>query len=219
MIRSLWGYSWLTYRRDPLWFPAAFLALLVLLTWMMPAAQTRYGLARAYLGFLLPLVGGILAAYAVLDDPAIELRFATPVGAAQMLFARVGLILGVQTLCALLFQVGARALDVDLTPLGGTLAVQLAWLVPTLALVALGTAGALAGANCGTGAFLVGALWLGELLMKSWILANGRHLYIFMGVVEPHHPDLLRSQGVAIAAAAGLFALSVALLRRQERFL
>ena len=41
------------------------------------------------------------AAYSVLDDPALELRFATPVRAEQTLLARLGLILVIQAACAL----------------------------------------------------------------------------------------------------------------------
>ena len=89
-------YSWLTYRRDQLWFPLAFLLIFVVIVLMMRHPGVRFSIARAYLGFIVPLTGGILAAYGVLDDPALELRFSTPVRAEQTLLARVGLILAVQ---------------------------------------------------------------------------------------------------------------------------
>src|SRR4029079_19208515 len=117
-------YAWLTYRRDSLWFPLAFLALFVVLTSILRHPAIRFSLARAYLGFIVPLIGGVLAAYAVLDDPALELRFATPVRAEQTLFARLGLILAVQAACALVFQLFVAALGIDLSPLGGLLGVQ-----------------------------------------------------------------------------------------------
>src|SRR6185295_5535283 len=66
-------YTWLTYRRDQLWFPLAFLAFFIVAVVVMRHPAIRFSLARAYLGFFLPLIGGILAAYAVLDDPALEL--------------------------------------------------------------------------------------------------------------------------------------------------
>src|SRR5690349_21611879 len=104
MNRSALKYSWLTYRRDQLWFPAAFLALFILILLIMRHPGVRFSIARAYLGFIVPLIGGILAAYSVLDDPALELRFSTPVRAEQTLMARLGLILAVQMACALVFQ-------------------------------------------------------------------------------------------------------------------
>ncbi|MFL6291322.1 MAG: hypothetical protein ACJ759_10545, partial [Thermoanaerobaculia bacterium] len=171
-------YSWLTYRRDSLWFPLAFLALFIVIILILPNPVARFSIARAYLGFIVPLIGGILAAYGVLDDPALELRFSTPVRAEQTLLARVGLILAVQAACALVFQLFVGALGIDLSPLGGLFRVQLVWFLPTLSLAALGTAGALAGAQTVMGAFLVGAVWLVELMMNSWFRLNGRYVYL-----------------------------------------
>jgi len=212
-------YSWLTYRRDQLWFPLALFALFVVISLILRRPAIRFSLARAYLGFIVPLIGGIMASYAVLDDPAIELRFATPVRAEQTLLARVGLIVVVQAVCALAFQLFALTLRVDLSPLGGVLAVQWIWLLPTLALAALGSAGSLAGAQSVVGAFLVGTVWLVELMMKGWFELNARYAFLFLGVFTPGHPDLALNQGVIVVATTTLFFLSWALLHQQERYI
>lgn len=212
-------YSWLTYRRDALWFPLAFLALFVLIVLIMRHPMVRFSIARAYLGFIVPLIGGILAAYGVLDDPALELRFSTPVRAEQTLLARVGLILAVQATCALVFQLFVAALGVDLSPLGGLLRVQGVWFLPTLSLAALGTAGALAGAQTSMGAFLAGAVWLVELLMNRWFQQNARSVFLFLGVLAPGDPALTLNQLVLFAGSMALMLVSWALLRRQERYL
>jgi hypothetical protein len=226
-MRGAWlpslKYSWLTYRRDQLWFPLAFLALFVVLSLILGKPAVQFSLARGYLGFIVPLVGGILAAYAVLDDPAIELRFSTPVGAAETLFNRLGLILVVQAACALFFQLFLLALRIDLSPLGGFLAVQRIWFVPTLALAALGCAGSLAGAQNVVGAVLVGTVWLVELMMKGWFQANARHAFLFLGVFLPNRPELAPelalNQSVLFAASLILLFFSWVLLHRQERFI
>lgn len=218
-LRSSWKYSWLTWRRDQIWFPLAFLALFVVIILIMRHPEVRFSITRAYLGFILPLVGGILAAYSVLDDPALELRFSTPVRAGQTLRARVGLILIIQTVCALLFQLFVGSLGVDLSPLGNLFDVQLMWFLPTLSLAALGCAGALAGAQTAMGAFLAGAAWLIQLLMNSWLRLNARHVFLFLGVLDPDHPDLAANQWVLFAGSMALLLLSWALLRRQERYL
>jgi len=214
-----WKYSWLTYRRDALWFPLAFLALFLVILGIMNHPAVRFAIARAYLGFILPLIGGILAAYAVLDDPALELRFSTPVRAERTLASRLGLILAVETACALAFQLFVGMLGVSLAPLGSLLGVQLVWLIPTLALVALGCAGSLAGAQSVTGAFLVGGVWLVELMMKGWFELNARHLFLFLGVFSPGHPDLIANRCVLLAGSLILLGISWLLLHRQERFL
>jgi hypothetical protein len=212
-------YTWLTYRRDQLWFPLAFLAFFMVAIVVMRHPAIRFTLARAYLGFFLPLIGGILAAYAVLDDPALELRFATPVRAGETLLARVGLVVFVQLACALLFQLFVMALGVELSPLGGLFGIQLAWFLPALALTSIGTVGTLASAQTAVGAFLAGAVWLTHLMMKGWLEANAKYAYLFMGVLAPGHPDLRMNQCVVFAASAVLLFVSWVLLHRQERFL
>lgn len=212
-------YSWLTYRRDPLWFPLAFLALFVVIVLILPNPAARFSIVRAYLGFIVPLIGGILAAYSVLDDPALELRFSTPVRAEQTLLVRLGLILAVSSVCAFAFQVFAGAMGIDLSPLGGLFRVQLIWFLPTLCLAALGCAGALAAAQTAMGAFFAGAVWLIELMMNSWLRVNARPVFLFLGVIVPGHPDLVLNQIVLFAGSLVLLLISWALLRRQERYL
>jgi hypothetical protein len=212
-------YAWLTLRRELRWFPVAFLAVFVLILWMMRAPNVRLAIARAYLGFLVPLLLGIMAAYSVLDDPAIELRFATRVRPVETLTTRLGLIAGIQIACAIAFQVAAVAMGVDFTPLGDVFRVQAAWCVPAVSLAAVGTTGALLGAQCATGAFVAAAVWLIQLLMKSWMLANASTIYLFMGILEPKHPDLVRGQLVQCAGASALLLVSWRLLHRQERYL
>ena len=219
MKRFSLRYSLLTYRLDQLWFPLAFWALFAFMTALVRVRD--FDIARAYLGCAIPLAGGILAAYAVLDDPALELRFATPVPAAQTLLERLGLILLVQAACAFGFQLLCLALGVDFSPLGNALAVQLAWLVPTLALMSLGTAGSLLAAQTMTGAGLVGIAWIVELIARDWFAANriGRYFLVFMGALMPDHPSLDANQASLLALSMLLFVAAWALLHRQERYI
>jgi len=212
-------YTWLTYRRDQLWFPLAFLAIFIVIVLILPKPAARLSIARAYLGFIVPLIGGILAAYSVLDDPALELRFSTPVRAERTLLTRIGLILMIQAVCALVFQLFVAALGIDLSPLGNLFRVQLVWFLPALALAALGCAGALAGAQTAMGAFLAGAVWLVQLMMNSWLRLNARYVFLFLGVIVPGHPDLALNQIVLFLGSLALLLVSWALLRRQERYL
>ena len=77
MKRSSLHYCLLTSRLDQLWFPLSFWVLFAIIG-LIRGPQYILDTSRAYLGAVLPLIGGIMAAYAVLDDPALELRFATP---------------------------------------------------------------------------------------------------------------------------------------------
>jgi len=212
-------YAWQTSRRELLWFPLALLFFFVVIVVMMRHPEIRFTIARGYLGFFVPLLAGITAAYAVLDDPALELRFATQTRHVQTLLTRLTLLLAVQGACAVSFQAFVSALGVDLSPLGSPLDVQLAWMVPTLTLAAIGLSVSLASAQCVTGAFVAGAVWLLQVLMKSWILANGPRLYLFMGILEPGRVDLAASRLILFAASAAAIFVAWLFLRRQERYL
>jgi hypothetical protein len=218
MKRFSLRYSLLTYRLDQLWLPAALWALFAIMSLLLP--DKAQDLARAYLGCMIPLIGGIMAAYAVLDDPALELRFATPIRSEHTLLERLGLILTVQAACALSYQLFCLTLGVDFSILGNWFDVQLAWLVPTLALAALGTAGSILAAQTMTGAFLTGIVWLVEVIARGWLARNnGKYFLVFMGALMPEHPDLLANRLTIFAISLAFILAAWALLRRQERYI
>lgn len=218
MKRFSLRYSLLTYKLDQLWLPAAFWALFVIMSLLLP--EKAQNMARAYLGCVIPLVGGVMSAYAVLDDPALELRFSTPIRSERTLLERLGLILAVQAVCALSYQLICLVLGVDLSILGNWLAVQLAWLVPTLALMALGSAGSLLAAQTMTGAFLVGIVWLVELIARGWMAYNNwKYVLIYVGALMPEHPVLHTNQAILLSLSILLFIAAWALLHRQERYI
>ena len=214
-------YMLLTYRLDMLWLPAAFLALFIIISWIIRGNHTGFTVCVSYLGLALPLIGGVLAAYAVLEDPALELQFATPRPAWVMLLERLGMIVIISTLCALAYQAIIAALGIDLAPLGGIFARQLAWLAPTLVMIALGCAAAFAGRQPSAGAAAVGMLWIFQLVLRGWFLEDrlGQYLLLMMGSNYPDHPALRGNQAALVGLAVLLLAACWAMLRRQERYI
>ena len=213
-------YTFSSYRLDQLYLPAAFWLLFAIICLFRPEPDNLLDMARAYLGAVVPLVGGIMAGYAILDDPALELRFATPSRAGSFLLERLGLILGIQAVCALTFQVFVLLLGADLSILGNTFGVQLAWLVPTLSLMTLGCCGSLLAAQTMAGAFLCGLTWLIELLARGWLARNnGKYVLVFMSALMPDHPDLIANQITLSVLSLLLLISSWRLLRRQERYI
>lgn len=220
MKRISLSYILLTSRFEQIWFPLAFWALFVLIG-IIRGQEYILDTSRAYLGVVLPLIGGIIAAYAVLDDPALELRFATPVPAIQTLLERLVPTFVIQILCALTFQVFALMLRVDFAPMyGNRFNVQLIWLIPTLSLMALGCLSAIAAAQTTTGALLAGMVWLVELVARGWFADNnGKYFLVFMGPLMPDHPDLIANY-ISLSAMTLVFLfLAWALLHRQERYI
>lgn len=220
MNRFSLKYTLLTYRLDQLWFPLALWAFFILLTLLLGEQVEDFDIARAYIGVAIPLVGGFMAAYAILDDPAIELRFATPIRAAQVLFERTSLIFLIQAVCALAFILFALLIGVDFTPLGNAFNLQLSWFVPTVTMIALGTFGAILGAQTMIGAFLVGLVWIIEVIIRDGMAVNNwKYAYIFMGILNPEHPDLASNQVALFAATAIFLFFAWLMLHRQERYI
>jgi len=220
MKRFSLRYSLLTYRLDQLWFPLAFWMLFVIIG-VIRGPEYILDTTRAYLGTVVPLIGGIMAAYAVLDDPALELRFATPISAAQTLFERIGLLFLIQTVSALSFQAFAFLMNADFSMFGSWGGVQLTWLVPTLSLMAIGTLGSLSAAQTMAGALLTGLVWIVELIARGWFAGQkvGQYFLVFMGSLMPDHPALRANQLTLVLLSLAFFFLGWRLLHRQERFI
>lgn len=213
-------YSLLTYRLDQLWFPFGFWALFVIVSLFIPEKIDI--VARGYLGYAVPLMGGILAAYAILEDPAIELRFTTPVPAWRLLLERLGLILAIQALSAMTFQLFTLVMGGNLLAIfGGWWGLQLAWLVPTLSLMALGTTGALVATQPVGGALLVGVLWLVEVILRSPFAYHkvARYFLVFMRVSYPDIAWLTLNEISVLVWTTLLLVTAWILLQRQERYI
>lgn len=219
MKRFSLRYTLLTYRLDQLWFPLAFWALFVIIA-LIRGTEYLFDTSRSYLGAVIPLIAGIMAAYAILDDPALEIRFATPTRAGRFLAERLGLLLTIQVVCALVFQAFALALGADFTPLGNWVDVQLSWLMPTISLMALGCLGSLLGAQTMAGAFLAGLVWIVELVARGWFARNsGQYFLVFMGALMPDHPALRANQLSLFALTLAFLFAAWVLLKRQERYI
>jgi hypothetical protein len=178
-------------------------------------------MAISFLGFVLPLMGGILAAYAILDDPALELHFATPMPAWLSILERLGLVLAILTVGAISYQAYAALIGIDLGELGNLAYRQLAWLVPGLGLMAMGCAGAFALAQTTSGALLVGMVWIVELIARSWFASDpvARYFFLFMGVNTPRSPALPANQAILLGIIALLLFATDKAFKKQERYI
>ncbi len=216
-----WRYTVAACRPDLFWFPAALWALFAIITGLMWGRDDVLSVAHAFLGYVLPLLGGILAGSTVLDDSALELRFATPHPAWVTLLERLGLVLTVLAAAAFSYQIFLALLGVDLSDLGNLGMRQLAWLIPGLALMALGSASALLVTQSMGGSLLVGLMWIFQVITRGWFISHptARYFCLFLGATDGFHPALRLNQltlgGLTVLLLLGAWAL----LRRQERYL
>ena len=216
-----WRYTLLTLRLDLLWLPGVLWVLFALVTWLKHADAQVFEVAAGFFGFALPLIAGILASSAVLDNPALELHFATPRPAWRVLLERQGLILVLIAVAALTFQMYLLLLNVDVSRLGSPISRQLAWLLPTLALMSLGCVGAFALKQSMAGAMLVGLVWILQLIGHDWFMRYDvtRCLFVFLSAYQPQHPNLYANQIAVLSLTVILFVLAWALFKKQERYL
>jgi hypothetical protein len=206
-----------------IWFPVALWALFAIIIVFLKNGNGSdpANTGAAFLGAVLPLIGGILSAYCVLDDPSLELHFASPRSMASLLLERWGLILAMLTVTSILFQVYLAAIGIDLSAYGSLWRIQLAWLVPCLATIALGSFMAFALAQTTFGALAVGLVWVFEVLARSWFAYDpvARYFYLFLGIHIPDHPQIFLTYACLLALTA-LFTLGGwALLKKQERYI
>jgi len=210
------------YRREHLALPAGLWALFVLMVaFMRGDAQRTFDMADAFLGFVLPLMAGILAASAIVDDTALELQLAAPRAPWRILVERLALLVAIIALAAFAYQLYLAVVGVDLSALGNLAARQLTWLLPSLALMGLSSLAALAFVQGTGGALLVGLIWLLQLLLRGWFVASpwARYLFLFMRARYTTNPALTANELCLAGLAVALVAAAGWLLRQEERYL
>lgn len=210
------------YRREHLALPAGLWGFFVLLVAFMPGdARQAYEMANAFLGFVLPLMGGILAASAIVDDTALELQLAAPRAPWRTLVERLAMLLALVAVAALTYQAYLAAMGVDISALGNLAARQLTWLLPSLALMGLSSLFALAFGQGTAGALLVGLVWLMQILLRRWFVGSpwARYLFLFMRARYAASPYLPANELSLLGLAVGMTAAAGWLLKRTERYL
>lgn len=204
---------------DLFWLPAAFWALFAVCLLLFPLAD-RPTIGLMYVGYLLPLLAGGLAAYSLLQDEALELLFALPVPAWRSLAERLGIVAITIAVFAASFTGLLRLLQVDLG-LGGTWAELGAWALPCLALMSSGFMLSLWARTPSAGGTFVGTLWIVQVLLQEWFAGHSvwRHLLLFLGSLQPENPALPANQLTLLALSVVSVLASIHLLKQQERYL
>ncbi len=214
-------YHLLAYRKEQLWLPAALWALFVLLAFLFRQDSKGPEMGVAFLGFIMPLIGGVLAASIIVDDPALELQLAAPKRAWQILVERLTLMFVIMLVIAVTYQAALIALGVDMSHLGDAAHRQLAWMAPTVSAMALASLAALLFVQGTFGAMLIGGIWIIELLMRGWFPTHSvaKYFFWFMGANNPGHPDLPLNQASLLVTAVAFIALASLLLENEERYI
>ncbi len=170
---------------------------------------------------VLPLIGGILGAYAILDDPALELQFASPRTAIRMIFERLLVILTVLAVSAVTYQVFIHWIGLDMSEYGNIWQQQASWIVPCLAMTLLGFVSAFATAHSTTAAMLVGMIWIVQVIARDWFLSTpaASYFFLFTGALYPKVNTVLSSQVTLLGLSLFFLVTGWLLFQRQERYI
>ena len=212
-------YTFQAFQKDQFWLPAAMWALFALMTGLM-LKDRGSEMSRGFLGFVMPLLAGGLGAYAVLQDSALELQFATDRPSWRMLVQRLGLVLVIMVLVGLSYQLFAAVLHVELG-FGPVLQAVLIWLVPCVAMVAVANLVSLLAGNSNGGFAFVGTMWILQLMLRGWIAQKVvlRNFLLFMGAMAPGQEVVPLNQLTLTGVAVISLLLSWLLLKKQERYI
>lgn len=215
------GYDLRILKTEHLWMPAGLWALFALLTVLLRLDRRIGDVVGGYLGAILPLTAGILAAPLVVDDAALELQLAAPRAPWRLLAGRLAALAALIAIAAIAFQLFVAALGIGASQFGSVVSRQAVWVVPVVALMGLASVAALAGASAMTGSLLVGLVWMVQMLMRSWFNDHwlSRHLFLFLGIRTPDSPDLVANRIVLVSLGILFVVFGAFLLRRQERYL
>ena len=213
-------YIWLTFRRDQLWFPLAIWALFAIVC-LLFRDNKGPDAAAGFLGVVLPLISAILAAYVLLDDPALEITFATAFPAGRLLLVRLGVLACIDLLTALTFQGFCALVGLDLSAYGSFLQLQLLWLIPCLVMSTFGSLVAFLAAQPTAGAMLTGLLWIAQLILHTWFETKPAAHYFFTlsGFFGAGTHWLALSQASLAVLTLLFLGISLRLIRRPERYI
>jgi hypothetical protein len=218
---TLMGYHLRIYRREQFWLPAALVVFFSLFVAIFPGEANSLNFSRAFIGFVLPLLAGLLATAAITDDPALELELASARPVWQLLAERLGLLLLLVAATAAAFQVYLAVMGVDMSRLVSLPLRQLAWLVPSLALMGTGSLAALVFRQSTPGALFTALIWLAHLILRGVLLQSNwaRYLFLFTIPTVPDSPYLAANQLTLLALSLALALAACWLLTREERYL
>ena len=213
-------YTFQAFEKDHFWLPAAIMALFCVIAVFIPETN-RYNTARAFLGFMLPLIAGGLSAYGFLADNALELQFTTKHSAWRMIFSRLGIIFSVICVTSLSFQIIVALMGISLAPLGGIMQRQLVWFIPCMTLLVLGGSASLMTRSCNGGFALVGGVWIIQLLLRGWFARKPilRNILIFFGAMDPLGQLRIYNQITLTVITLLLLAVTYFLLKQQEKYI
>lgn len=214
-------YFFQPHQTGSLWLPISVLCLFIIVVGFFGTNLKAVEVSAAYTGVVLPLIGGILGAFATLDDSILELKFASPLSTFFLLISQFIAIVAVLALCSLIYQMFALAIHLDMNEFGNLWQRQFSWIIPSLALTSLGFLGAYWSANANSAAMIVGMIWIIQVIAREWFIMTPpvKYVFLFTGALYPHALSRAGSQLSLLGLSAIFLVIAWLILKKQERFI
>jgi hypothetical protein len=213
-------YNLQIFQKDLFLFPIAFMALFLLITALMND-NTQASIARSFLGFVLPLIASGLAAYAYLEDKALELKFTTNQKSITFIAKRLSVILIVIILTAFIFQAGLKILNITVPIQVYWLYTQMSWLIPSLFAITLSGVISLVAKSSNLSFSLMGAFWILQVALKGWFAENSilKFIFYFLATMKPETQDAYTNLISLTILSVVCLILTNILIKKQERYI
>jgi hypothetical protein len=201
-------------------------ALGAFLTWFAYHSFNQDAMTIAVLELVFPVPVAVLASAIFASDPARELVCAAERPVWQVVLSRLGIILGLLLLMALLFDGYLAALGITLPGQGNWLERQLVWLSPALVLGLAALLASLWSRSATIGASVAVGVWLLEILLHQlltkevllygfWLSASQR-LFLFATFWETTASFWLENRALLLGVGAVLALVCFWRLSRSE---
>ncbi len=213
-------YNLQIFQKDLFLFPIAFMALFLLITALMND-NTQASIARSFLGFVLPLIASGLAAYAYLEDKALELKFTTNQKSTTFIAKRLSVILIVIILTAFIFQAGLKILNITVPIQVSWLYTQMSWLIPSLFAITLSGVISLLANSSNLSFSLMGGIWILQVVLRGWFANNSvlKYIFYFSATMNPGTQDAYLNQLTQTSLIVVCIILTIFLIKKQERYI
>lgn len=189
-------------------------------------AYVQFQMGRGFLALLengLPLAGGLIAAFAMSQNPALELHLTLPTSYRRVATVRLALIVGWTALFTgvVAALIGATGYWLTFQQTLSVAQSALLWLAPLLWFIAAGAALALLLRSRAASGASLAVIWVAMFIFKPQFLSDTilQNVYLFLTEQAGTPSYWLTNRLILLALALALFGLAIWLLGRNEALL
>lgn len=219
MIKKI-KYNLQVFQKDLFWFPFAMMSLFLIISIFTKDSFTS-SIPKAFLGYLMPLIAGGLAAYAYLEDQALELKFTFNQRNTKFIFKRLSVVLIISIIVSICYQIGLHLFQISIDGFTNTLQLQLSWFIPVVANIAFASFISLVTKSSNLSFSLIGGIWILQVIARGFF---SQHTFLslfllFQGTMVPGTKQATINYISLLLISLVSILFSLILIKKQERYI